>query len=253
MAIELKLELDNRRRLPLRELRGLRWRWRPQKIHFLLGLFNCHWRRWMNEWMPGWQEDGAKKSEAKQIEIKVGGMSGMARRPRKPRKMQEFFRGKLPEGVARVRSFVLWLVIYLLVYFQHFFGAFIRSCSAFGPTTKKKRGDGSKLKEEPRKTPWKAANFSSAASELKIICKSNWKRCQRDSYEHNKLWRRGWLLNLSAAASEHHSSWWSPQSNQSFSVFGLWHGLYLHSSELLSPSGVRKWRRQKAGKWVEAR
>lgn len=140
MAIELKLELDNRRRLPLRELRGLRWRWRPQKIHFLLGLFNCHWRRWMNEWMPGWQEDGAKKSEAKQIEIKVGGMSGMARRPRKPRKMQEFFRGKLPEGVARVRSFVLWLVIYLLVYFQHFFGAFIRSCSAFGPTTKKKGG-----------------------------------------------------------------------------------------------------------------
>jgi len=57
--------------------------------------------------MPGWQEDGAKKSKAKQIEIKVGGMSGMARRPRKPRKMQEFFRGKLPEGVARVRSFVL--------------------------------------------------------------------------------------------------------------------------------------------------
>lgn len=164
MAIELKLELDNRRRLPLRELRGLRWRWRPQKIHFLLGLFNCHWRRWMNEWMPGWQEDGAKKSEAKQIEIKVGGMSGMARRPRKPRKMQEFFRGKLPEGVAQVRSFVLWLVIYLLVYFQHFFGAFIRSCSAFGPAKKKKnKGDGSKLKEEPRKTPWKAANFSSAA------------------------------------------------------------------------------------------
>lgn len=117
----------------------------------------------------------------------------------------------------------------------------------------KKKGDGSKLKEEPRKTPWKAANFSSAASELKIICKSNWKRCQRDSYAHNKLWRRGWLLNLSAAASEHHSSWWSPQSNQSFSVFGLGHGLYLHSSELLSPSGVGKWRTPKAGKWVVAR
>jgi len=28
----------------------------------------------MNEWMAGWQEEGVEKSEAKQIEIKVGGM-----------------------------------------------------------------------------------------------------------------------------------------------------------------------------------
>lgn len=174
IELELELELDSRRNDNHDDDDDAH-----KKIHFLFGLFNCHWRRWMNEWMnervDEWRADRMEEPEknqdqavVEQIEIKAqeSGPPQATKTEKNARILGApswlFWKEKLPEGV------VDGLVIYLLVYFQHFFGAFIRSCSA--------RGSGGGLQRGAAKSKRKYnQRNSSSALELKIICKSNWK------------------------------------------------------------------------------